>query len=139
MYYSEASNDLAGPISSSLHLGNTAFEEMSQQWRAVGNTVSDLTGSRFELQTCRSRDEHVTPRPTAMLLLNYFSTVLLIVFDLHDEELCDGLSSSQCYIGCNSWLTTSCTVELSFSMLSKLVAKIAISPQIMFANIWDYM
>ena len=29
--------------------GNTApFEEKSQQWRAVGNTVSDLTGSKFE-------------------------------------------------------------------------------------------
>ena len=45
--------------------GNTApFEEMSQRWRAVGNTVSDLTGPRFEPQTSRSRDERVTARPT---------------------------------------------------------------------------
>ena len=41
--------------------GNTApFEEMSQRWRAVGNTVSDLTGPRFEPLTSRSRDERVT-------------------------------------------------------------------------------
>ena len=52
-------------MSASLRLGNTApFEEMSQRWRAVGNTVSDLTGPRFEPQTSRSRDERVTARPT---------------------------------------------------------------------------
>ena len=33
---------------------------MSLRWRAVGNTVSDLTGPRFEAQTSRSRDERVT-------------------------------------------------------------------------------
>ena len=63
--YAEACNELAGPISASLRPGNTApFEEMSQRWRAVGNTASDLTGPRFEPQTSRSRDERVTARPT---------------------------------------------------------------------------
>ena len=53
--------ELAGPISASLRPGNTApSKEMSQRWRAVGNTVSDLTGPRFEPQTSRSRDERVT-------------------------------------------------------------------------------
>ena len=52
-------------MSASLRPGNTApFEEMLQRWRAVGNTVSDLTGPRFEPQTSRSRDERVTARPT---------------------------------------------------------------------------
>ena len=65
LYYAEACNELAGPISASLRPGNTApFEEMLQRWRAVGNTVSDLTGLRFEPQTSRSRDERVTARPT---------------------------------------------------------------------------
>ena len=40
------------------------FEEMSHRWRVVGNTVSDLTGPRFELLTSRSRDERVTARLT---------------------------------------------------------------------------
>ena len=40
------------------------FEEMLQRWRAVGYTVSDLTGPRFEPLTYRSRDERVTARPT---------------------------------------------------------------------------
>ena len=63
--YAEACNELAGPISASLRPGNTApFEEMSQRWQAVGNTVSNLTGPRFEPQTSRSRDERVTARPT---------------------------------------------------------------------------
>ena len=30
---------------------------MSQRWQAVGNTVSDLTGPRFEPQISCSRDE----------------------------------------------------------------------------------
>ena len=61
LYYTKACNEFAGPISASLRPGNTtSFEEMSQQWRAVGNTVSDLTGPRFESQTSRSRDERVT-------------------------------------------------------------------------------
>ena len=63
--YAEVCNELSGPISASLRPGNTApFEEMSQRWRAVGNTVSNLTGPRFEPQTSRSRGERVTARPT---------------------------------------------------------------------------
>ena len=36
------------------------FEEILQRWRTVNNTVSDLTGPRFEFQTSRFRDERVT-------------------------------------------------------------------------------
>ena len=58
-------NKFAGPISASLRPGNTApLEEMLQRWRVVGNTVSDLTGPRFEPQIFRSRDERVTARTT---------------------------------------------------------------------------
>ena len=64
LYYSEECNEFARPISASLRPGNTApFQEMSRLWRAVGNTVSDLTGPRFEPQTSHSRDERVTARP----------------------------------------------------------------------------
>ena len=60
LYYDEACNQFAEPISASLRPGNTAsFEEMSEWWRAVGNTLSDLTGPRFEPQTSYSRDERV--------------------------------------------------------------------------------
>ena len=41
---------------------------MLQQWRAVGNTVFDLTGPRYEPQASRSRDERVTARPTGQIL-----------------------------------------------------------------------
>ena len=65
LYYAEACNKFAGPISASLRPGNTApFGEMLQRWRDVGNTVSDLTGPRFEAQASRYRDERVTARPT---------------------------------------------------------------------------
>ena len=44
-------NELAGPISPSLRLGNTApFKKMSQRRRAVSNTVSDLTGPNLNLE-----------------------------------------------------------------------------------------
>ena len=53
-----------GPNSASLRLGNTSpFKEVLQQLQAVGNTVSDLTGPRFEPQTFRSREERDTDRP----------------------------------------------------------------------------
>ena len=54
MHYVEACNELAGRISALLLPGNTArFEEMLQRWRAVRNTVFDLTGLRYELQLTR--------------------------------------------------------------------------------------
>ena len=40
---------LRGPSGVIAPVGNTTlFEEMWQRWRALGNTVSDLTGPRFE-------------------------------------------------------------------------------------------
>ena len=50
LYYAEVRYELAGPISASLRPSNTAFE-MSQQWRAVSNTVSDLTDPKCEPRT----------------------------------------------------------------------------------------
>ena len=64
LHYAEASNELARPISALLRPGNTtSFKEISQRWRAIGNTVSNLTGPRFEFLTSRSRDERVAARP----------------------------------------------------------------------------
>ena len=58
LHYAEGYFELPGPNSASLRVGNTAsFEEMSQRWPAVGNTVSNLTGPRFKPQTSRFRDE----------------------------------------------------------------------------------
>ena len=42
------------------------FEEMSQWWQTVGKTDSDLTGSKFESQTSRLKDERVTAGPTSI-------------------------------------------------------------------------
>ena len=79
LYYAEACNKFAGPISASLCAGNTApFEEMLQRWQAVSNTVSDLTSPRFELQTSRSTNERVTARPTGRYPWNYNPGIHLI-------------------------------------------------------------
>ena len=61
--------------------GNTGpFEEMSQRWRAIGNTVSDMTGPRFEPQTSHSTDESIAVRPTVPKLekqfFNFFAFLL---------------------------------------------------------------
>ena len=61
LYYAKACNKFVGPISASLHAVNTAhFKEMPKRWRAVGNTVSDLTDPRFKPQTSRYRCKRVT-------------------------------------------------------------------------------
>ena len=68
LYYAEAFNEFAMPISASLRLGNTdSFGEMSLRREAVGNTVSDLTGLRFEAQTSRSRNKGIMVEPTGWL------------------------------------------------------------------------
>ena len=43
-----------------------SFEEMSQQWQVITNTVSDLTGQKVEPQTSRSRDVRITAQPTCL-------------------------------------------------------------------------
>ena len=62
--------NLRGPSSSYCARATTYFEEMPQRLRAVGNTVSDLTGPRFEPQTSRSKDELVSARPTTIIDYN---------------------------------------------------------------------
>ena len=65
LHYAKICNKFARPLSASLIQGNTApFEEMILRWRAIGNTLHNLTSQRFELQTFRSRDKCVTVRPT---------------------------------------------------------------------------
>ena len=62
--------DTSRYIFASLRPGSTApFEEISQRERAVGNTLSDLTGPRFEPHTSHSRDERVTARPTDRIII----------------------------------------------------------------------
>ena len=65
MYYAEASNWLAGPISVALRLW---AKELFLRNAAIGNTVSDLTGARFELQISRWRGKHVTAWPTGVVV-----------------------------------------------------------------------
>ena len=40
------------------------FKELSRQWRAVGNSVINLAGPRFEAQFFLSRDGRLTAQPT---------------------------------------------------------------------------
>ena len=51
LYYAKAFTESVWPNSASLYPRATSFE-MLQRWRAVGNTVSDLTPQLFEPQTC---------------------------------------------------------------------------------------
>ena len=65
LFYAEACSEFGGPvISASLRPRNTApFEEMSEWWLSVDNTVADLTGRWLQSQTSRSRDKGITTRP----------------------------------------------------------------------------
>ena len=63
--YAEACEVLLGTIFALLFLGNaTPFEEMSQWWRVIDNTVSDLVGQEIESQNSRSKDKRIPTRPT---------------------------------------------------------------------------
>ena len=61
--------------------GNTApLKEILPRWRALGNTVSDLTGRRFERQISRSKDERVTLDQLAVLFdCNHFHCYVTII------------------------------------------------------------
>ena len=59
LYYAEACNELVESIYASLRPGNTAsFEEMSQRWRAVGNTVFKFS-KLFAVLTLITRGSNV--------------------------------------------------------------------------------
>ena len=72
LYYAEACNEFTGPIFASLRPGNTAFEEMSQRWRAVGNNVSDFTGPRFEPQTSFPRRTRYPSTNASFCICRFF-------------------------------------------------------------------
>ena len=60
--------------------GNTAlFEEILQQGRSIANTLFDLIGPRFELQTSHSREERVIVRPSGWSIPTY---PLIIIYSL---------------------------------------------------------
>ena len=81
-YYTEACNKwwihLCG-----LAPGQHSFEETSQRWRAVGDTVPDLTGLRIEILTSRTEKDifnHCTnqwgaspPTPLIVLVSQFFT------------------------------------------------------------------
>ena len=61
LYYAQMCNEFVWSFAPTLRLGNTApFEEKSQRWQTVGNSVLDLIGPEFEPLTSRTRAEHVT-------------------------------------------------------------------------------
>ena len=55
---------LRGPFMRHCARATQLFSKKCQRWQAVGNTVFDLTGPRFELPTSRTNDERVTAQPT---------------------------------------------------------------------------
>ena len=64
--FAEAHNKFAGPTYASLRPNNTdSFKEMSLRWRAISNTMSDLSGPRLKSQTSFSKDKRVTLLLTA--------------------------------------------------------------------------
>ena len=77
LHYAEACNEFAGHISAAWRQwAKELFLKKYQKWRAIGNTVSDLTGARFELQTSRSRSKLVTAQPTGVVVNNFLLTII---------------------------------------------------------------
>ena len=91
LYYAEACNKFAGHISASLRPDNSAaLEEMSQRWRAVGNTVSDLTGQRFEPDPASDTnalplDRQVGKKAEEAFLSNVLKALLWPIYDLSTQ------------------------------------------------------
>ena len=71
--------------------GNTRLFGSSQRRRAVGNTVSDMAGSRFKPQTSLSRDERVTVRLTCYSSIRDKFNALIFFF-FRTQTLCSEYS-----------------------------------------------
>ena len=123
LYYAEGCNEFAGaPNSVLLSPGNTApFEVISQRWQTVGNTVSDLTGPRFEPQTSRSRDERVIACPTRSKNAQSW-TALFRAFSSHRQpsaSLIKGIPRLDKTLGRTGQTVTACTVaEAYFTIMA---------------------
>ena len=61
-----------GPSSFQCAEATRLLQEMSQRWRAVGNTVSDLTCPGIELWVSRSREVLVAMQLTCVMTLSNF-------------------------------------------------------------------
>ena len=51
---------------------------MWQRWQAIGNTVFNLTGPKFEPQTSRSRDERLANWPVSSRVIYLIKFTLII-------------------------------------------------------------
>ena len=85
LYYSWACNEFESHLRVIAPAGNKAsLEEMLLRWRAVGNTVSNLTGPRSEPQISRSKDDCVVTRPGQPVHLSTNLSILRYPFN-HSE------------------------------------------------------
>ena len=68
LYYAVACKELAGPISATLRLGSSVFnEEQLHLWRANSNFVFDLADPRIESKSPAPRAAALTTTPTGQL------------------------------------------------------------------------
>ena len=74
LYYAKACNELADTRVIATGL-DSFFEEMSQRWRFVDKTISDLRSLGIEAQTSRSRGKH-TNHSTKWPTLNLITSVM---------------------------------------------------------------
>ena len=62
---------------------HATFEEMLQQWPAVGRFELQISDLRFEFEISRSRDERVTARPTnRIIIVTNIVVAKILIFSL---------------------------------------------------------
>ena len=91
---------LAVPISALSRPDNTALFEMSQRWRAVGDTVCNLTAPKLEPEISRSSDGRVTARPTG-----FYSSLRTNAYDFKTKTtVCMRFTTSDPKIVCLNFI-----------------------------------
>ena len=68
------------------HCDTASFEEISQRWRAVGNTLFHLTGLSYEPRTSHFCDERVTARQTGRYKQIQANTIYNLKGELYFEN-----------------------------------------------------
>ena len=95
---------------------------MLQRWQTVGNTVSDLTGPRFEHQTFRSRDERL---PLDQLAGHFNRNIVKCRFSSAHSLLLFCLKSQKCGICKKRLVNLNAEVRLRFDLVRKSYSTIA--------------
>ena len=122
-YHAEVCNEWRAHLRS-LASGQHSSEETSQRWRAIGDTMSDLTGSGIEPQTSHTDRDMLNIEPTYRLCVYCQFLRIFLVTLIHCFRTLQRFNS----------ILNSCRVTLDFVVPDKICSLINVAVECRYVS-----